>query len=46
MKPTVCKECGCSGPACKYYKSTDKWPYFICTKNEGSDDENEEEEEE
>jgi len=39
MKPTICKQIGCAGRCCKHYKSTDKWPYFDCMKDE--DDENE-----
>jgi len=31
MKPTTCKHTGCvHNLSCKYYKPTDKYPYYVC----------------
>jgi hypothetical protein len=30
MKPVTCREIGCSGASCKYYKPIEKYPFFKC----------------
>jgi hypothetical protein len=30
IKPSPCREIGCGGCTCKYYKSVEEYPYFKC----------------
>jgi hypothetical protein len=30
MKPVICRETGCGGAACKYYKPIEEYPYYKC----------------
>jgi hypothetical protein len=30
MKPTTCREIGCGGASCKYYKAIEEYPFYKC----------------